>query len=92
MGCCDTKSKRRENVNRVEFSERLDSVFVKYNKDGSGSLSRQEAAQLIKDGLAGRDNMLTDEEIEKVIDLLGTDHKGKIYKEDIMELYRRMPQ
>ena len=96
MGTCSSgpeeKEKKRKAKNRVEFNQRLDSVYMKYNHDGSNVLSRAEVAQLIKDSLAGRDDTLTESELEEFIDALGKDNGGKIYKEDMFNLFRRLQQ
>lgn len=49
MGCCASnhqKEKKTSNNGKIdipseaEFEKKLDDVFLKYNKDGSGSLNR----------------------------------------------------
>jgi len=40
QGSVRGSSNKSKATKRIEFSERLDSVYSKYNKDGSGYLSR----------------------------------------------------
>lgn len=81
-----------EQAKRIEFNQRLDSVYTKYGRGGTDVLSREEAAQLIKDSMAGRDDTLTEQEVEEFIDALGKDSGGKIYKKDMLDLFKRLSQ
>ena len=67
-------------------------MFEKYSKEGN-AMTKEEAAQVIKDSIAGRYKNLTEQELEELVDMLGSTPKDeKIEKEKVLNMYIRTSQ
>ena len=90
MGCCASnhqKEKKTSNNGKIdipseaEFEKKLDDVFLKYYKDGSGSLNRQEVTQLLKDSQKEQGATITPDTIQQFLNCCDKNRNGTIEKD-----------
>lgn len=74
----------------AEFEKKLDDIFLKYNKDGSGSLNREEVTQLLKDSHKENGTSISSDTIQLFLNCCDKNKNGTIEKDEFRELYRRM--
>lgn len=90
MGCCastqhkgtkPTKDGKIDVPSEAEFEKKLDELFFKYNKDGSGSLNREEVTQLLKDSLKGQGAEVSPDTIQLFLNCCDKNKNGTIEKD-----------
>ena len=94
MGCCADKPKRKEDGNdRVEdgdIDRKLDDIYRRYDINGDGSLNREETRKFLNDVLRNSNQSVSESELNNFIEQADSNRDGKIQKNEIFELYKRM--
>ena len=71
---------------REVVEEQVNLLWGMFDKDGSGDLSKAEAANLIRAIAGDEANSLTEEELAEYISVLDADGDGDIEKDDLIQL------
>lgn len=86
MGCCanERQDPQRQNQNGgladAELDKRINELFAKYDKDGSGSLDTQETMNLLNDILKDHNQTVSEKETRNFIIATDKNGDGKIQK------------
>ena len=71
---------------KEEVEAQVNLIWDTFDKDGSGNLSKAEAANLIRAIAGDEANSLTEEELAEYISVLDADGDGDIEKDDLIQL------
>lgn len=94
MGCCADKPKKRDDgndrVDDADIDRKLDEVYRRYDANGDGSLNRDETKRFLTELTHGKNQTISESEIDNFIKQVDSNHDGKIQKQEIFDLYKRM--
>ncbi len=76
----------------AELKSAVDSVFSQFDKDNSGSLDKSEVLALINAALSsmGAGRQATSQEVDGLISSVDTSHDGKISKDELLVIFRKV--
>jgi Ca2+-binding EF-hand superfamily protein len=94
MGCCADKPKRKgegnDRVDDGDIDRKLDDIYRRYDINGDGSLNRDETRKFLNDVLKNSNQTVSDSELDNFIQQADNNRDGKIQKQEIFDLYKKM--